>query len=63
MSRKKDKTRDKSVLKWNEALAEAEGQTAMYKRKIYELNRSMQIMRENIASGAPWPGQQSATQN
>lgn len=42
---------------WKLALAEAERQIAMYKHKIHELNGSVEIMKEKIASGAPWPGQ------
>ena len=56
MSSEKDKTIDKITIGWEQAVAEAERQIAMYKRKIHELNGSVRIMREKIASHAPWPG-------
>jgi len=57
MSRGKDKIRDKYTVGWKQALAEAEPQIALYKRKIHELNRSVRIMHEKIASDASWPRQ------
>jgi hypothetical protein len=57
MSSVKNKTRDKNSSGWKRALGEAERQIALYKRKIHELNGSVRIMQEKIASGAPWPGQ------
>jgi len=60
MTRKKDKTKDKSRIGWKRALIEAERQINEYKRKIHELNGSVKIMQEKIAAGEPWPGTQSA---
>jgi len=57
MSRKIDKSRDKS--KWQKALAEAERQISQYKRKIFEFNGSVKIIQDKIAAGEPWPGEQS----
>jgi len=65
MSRKKDKYIDKSSNGWDRAIAEAERQIGLYKLKIHELNGSLRIMREKIASGEPWPGttENEATHN
>jgi len=57
MSRKKDKSADKS--RWRQALAEAERQINQYKRKILELNGSVKIIQEKTASGEPWPGEEA----
>jgi len=60
MTSKTDKKIDKSRIGWKRALAEAERQINLYKRKIHALNGSMKIMQEKIAAGEPWPGTQSA---
>jgi len=60
MSSKIDKTRDKS--KWHKALQEAERQISQYKRKIFELNSSVQIIQDKIAAGEPWPGEHRQAQ-
>lgn len=57
MSRNKDKIIDKSKTAWRKALEEAESQIITYKRKIYELNSAIRIMKEKISAGEPWPGQ------
>ncbi len=57
MSRTKDKTSDKHG--WKRALMEAERQITQYKHKIFELNGSVKIIKEKIAAGEPWPGEQS----
>jgi chromosome segregation ATPase len=56
MSRNKSNKIDKISAGWKRALAEAERQIKQYKRKIHELNGSMKIMQETIASGEPYPG-------
>jgi hypothetical protein len=62
VSREKDNKINKSARGWRRALEEAERQILEYKRKLYELNRSVKIMREKIASREVWPGD-SATRN
>ena len=59
MSSTKDKKIDKTSKGWKAALAEAERQIKQYKQKIHELNGSVRIMQEKIASGEDWPGTQS----
>jgi len=56
MSRRKDKILDKSRRDgWGRAIVEAETQIQQYRKKIYELTKSVNIFRAKIASGEPWP--------
>jgi len=57
MSRKKVQEKVHSGTGWDRALAEAERQIKQYKLKIHELNGSIRIMQEKIASGEAWPMQ------